>query len=247
MDDSQESLEIQAPTLEEALAQAASRFGVDEDALEIEIIEEGTKGLFGLGSRSAHIRVRPRSEDPRPPSEPVATRTALDRPAAGPEAIEEADDDEIIEVARDTVIELLQRMGVQSEVHAHWADKDPHARIRPLLIDISGRDLSILIGRRGQTLSALQYITRLIVSKELKRPVAVVIDVEGYRARRERQLRQLARRMAQQAIELGRTMSLEPMPPNERRIIHIELRANTQVNTESVGEGDQRKVTIIPA
>jgi spoIIIJ-associated protein len=103
-----------------------------------------------------------------------------------------------------------------------------------------------LIGRRGETLSALQYITRLIVGKELHKPIAVVIDVEGYRARREQQLRRLARRMAQQTIERGRTMSLEPMPANERRIIHIELREHSQVYTESVGEGEKRKVTIIP-
>ncbi|MEE8567530.1 MAG: R3H domain-containing nucleic acid-binding protein, partial [Anaerolineales bacterium] len=103
-----------------------------------------------------------------------------------------------------------------------------------------------LIGRRGETLSALQYITRLIVGKELKQPVAVVIDVEGYRARRERQLRMLARKMAEQAIETGRTTTLEPMPANERRIIHIELRENPNVDTESIGEGDRRKVTVIP-
>jgi spoIIIJ-associated protein len=85
----------------------------------------------------------------------------------------------------------------------------------------------------------------LIVSKELDRQVAVVIDVEGYRARRERQLRRLAQRMAEQAIELGRTMVLEPMPASERRIIHLELRDHPRVTTESTGEGAQRKVTII--
>ena len=95
----------------------------------------------------------------------------------------------------------------------------------------------------------LEASTRLrardhIVGKELQRPVAVVIDVEGYLARRERQLRQLAKRMAQQALERGRSISLEPMPASERRIIHIELRDHPQVYTESVGEGDRRKVTI---
>jgi spoIIIJ-associated protein len=111
---------------------------------------------------------------------------------------------------------------------------------------LHGTDLSILIGHRGETLAALQYITRLIVGKELHRPLPIVLDVEGYRARRERQLRQLAQRMAQQAVERGRTMTLEPMPANERRIIHIELRDHAQVTTESIGEGEHRKVTIIP-
>ncbi len=104
----------------------------------------------------------------------------------------------------------------------------------------------MLIGRRGETLSALQYIARLIVGKEMHRPVAIVIDVEGYRARREETLRRLARRMADQALERGQTLTLEPMPANERRIIHLELKDNPRVTTLSVGEGARRKVTIIP-
>ena len=119
-------------------------------------------------------------------------------------------------------------------------------KLRPLFVDIHGDDLSLLIGRGGDTLDAFQYIVRLILGKELKKPVPVIIDVEGYRARREQTLRRLARRMADQALERGRTLSLEPMPPNERRIIHIELRENPDVRTQSVGEGDRRKVTIIP-
>jgi spoIIIJ-associated protein len=136
-------------------------------------------------------------------------------------------------------------MGIEANVSAKWGEKDDTSRLRPLHIDVVGKDLSILIGRRGETLSALQYITRLIVGKELRQPVMIVIDVEGHLARREQQLRQLAQRMAQQVVERGRTMTLEPMPANERRIIHIELRDHSEVYTESVGEGDRRKVTII--
>jgi spoIIIJ-associated protein len=116
----------------------------------------------------------------------------------------------------------------------------------PVSVDVNGDDLSILIGRRAETLNALQYITSLIVSKEIGRYVPIIVDVEGYRVRREGQLRQLARRMADQAIKTGRRQILEPMPANERRIIHIELRENPKVSTESVGEEPRRKVTIIP-
>ncbi|HOV05793.1 MAG TPA: R3H domain-containing nucleic acid-binding protein, partial [Anaerolineaceae bacterium] len=105
--------------------------------------------------------------------------------------------------------------------------------------------LSILIGRRSETLNALQYITSLIVSKELNRWVPLMIDVQGYRNRRERQLRQLGRRMAEQAVQSGRKQTLEPMPANERRVIHMELRNHPQVYTESVGEEPNRKVTIL--
>jgi spoIIIJ-associated protein len=136
-------------------------------------------------------------------------------------------------------------MGVRAKIEARWGEAQEPEQVRPLLVDILGNDLSILIGRRGETLAALQYITRLIVGKEVGEPVAVVVDVEGYRARREHQLRQLARRMASQAVDYDRTMTLEPMPANERRIIHLELRDHQDVYTESVGEGEHRKVTII--
>ena len=113
-----------------------------------------------------------------------------------------------------------------------------------ILVNIEGDDLSILIGRRSETLNALQYITSLIVGKRLNRWVPLMIDVQGYRARRERQLRVLARRMAEQAIHTGRRQVLEPMPANERRVIHLELRDHPQVATESIGDEPNRKVTI---
>jgi spoIIIJ-associated protein len=115
-----------------------------------------------------------------------------------------------------------------------------------ILLDIQGDDLSILIGRRSETLNALQYITSLIVSKELGKWVPLMIDVQGYRKRRERQLRQLGRKMAEQALQTGRRQVLEPMPANERRIIHLELREHPDVITESAGDEPNRKVTITP-
>ncbi len=113
-----------------------------------------------------------------------------------------------------------------------------------VLVNVEGNDLSILIGRRSETLNALQYIASLIVCKRLDRWIPLMIDVQGYRARRERQLRQIARRMADQAVHTGRRQVLEPMPANERRLIHLELRDHPQVATESVGDEPNRKVTI---
>jgi spoIIIJ-associated protein len=137
-------------------------------------------------------------------------------------------------------------MKVRAQVDASYGEPDdPKGRI-PVQIDIRGDDLNILIGKRSETLNALQYITNLIVSKELQRSISVMIDVEGYRLRRTNQLRQLARRMADQAVKTGRRQALEPMPANERRIIHIELRDHEGVTTESIGEDPHRKVTIVP-
>ncbi len=115
-----------------------------------------------------------------------------------------------------------------------------------LALNLRGSDLSNLIGRRGETLDSLQYLTRMLAAKELAHYVNVVIDVEGYKAHRMQTLQQLARRMAERVATTHKPAALEPMPSNERRIVHLTLRDHPQVRTESVGNGENRKVTIIP-
>jgi spoIIIJ-associated protein len=137
-------------------------------------------------------------------------------------------------------------MHIKAEVSSCYIEPADENDDRLVMVDIQGKDLSILIGRRSETLNALQYVTSLIVSKELNRWVPLMIDVQGYRSRRERQLRQLGRRMADQAVQTGKKQVLEPMPANERRVIHLELRDNAYVTTESTGDEPFRKVTIVP-
>ncbi|MCD4685146.1 MAG: KH domain-containing protein, partial [Anaerolineae bacterium] len=160
-------------------------------------------------------------------------------PASADELVEDA------QVGMAALQEVLSKMYIEAEVIAYRAPAEDN-ETPPWVLQIQGNDLGMLIGRRGETLSALQYITRLIVSRELQRRANIVLDVEGYKSRREKQLRQLAQRMADQALQMERTVTLEPMSPYERRIVHLELRSNSDVETESVGEGDHRKVTIIP-
>ena len=245
MSESQPSLEVIAPTIEEAIAKGARELGVDEDQLNIEVLDEGNKGLLGVGSRQARVRLTLVSAEEQP--EPLQS-TSTEAASTPREAEPDAEDEQALtlQLATEAVEDLLQHMDVEADIEARWGEPDAPGKLRPLFIDIHGQDLSLLIGRGGETLDSLQYIVRLILGKELKKPVPAIIDVEGYRARREQTLRRLARRMAKQALERGRTLSLEPMPPNERRIIHIELRENEEVRTQSVGEGDRRKVTIIP-
>jgi spoIIIJ-associated protein len=229
---------VTAPSIEEAIARGAAELGVSPEAVDVQVLDEGGKGMFGLGVRQPRVRLTLKGAGP------ASVESDAEEYTPRVELTEE--DAEALRVAEDTLHELLQRMGVEAVVRARWGEPTGPEAPRNVLVDLHGSDLSILIGHRGETLSALQYITRLIVGKELHRPLPIVLDVEGYRARRERQLRQLAQRMALQAIERGRTMTLEPMPANERRIIHLELRDHAQVTTESIGEGDHRKVTIIP-
>lgn len=238
------SLEVIAPSVEEAIQQGSAELGISPEMLDVEILDDGGKGFLGLGGRQARVRLTISF----PQDEEVEEKAPEAQPTSAPSVTpEDVEFEQIALVATEAVVdELIQRMGFVADIKVRWGEKDEGSRIRPLLVDLNGDDLSLLIGRRGETLAALQYITRLIVGKEASRPVAVVIDVEGYRVRREAQLRKLARRMAQQATELQKTMTLEPMPANERRIIHVELRDDPDVYTESVGERDRRKVTIIP-
>jgi spoIIIJ-associated protein len=138
-------------------------------------------------------------------------------------------------------------MNLEASVSATFGDPGDNLPHPPILVDIKGDDLSVLIGRRAKTLNALQYITRLILGKELEHGIPLSIDVEGYRERREMQVRQLARRVADQVADTQREQALEPMPPNERRFAHLELQDEELVYTESIGAEPNRKVIIYPA
>jgi spoIIIJ-associated protein len=266
MSENRASLEIIAPTVEEAVAKGLEDLGLPQDAVEIEVLDPGSRGLFGLGSRQARIRLMIKSaqraqkaaepaihEDVHQgPDEPVAEEEAeQEAPVAEVRPISDAqkqiEDDFTLQVARDTVMDLLEKMKINhAEVTAEFGEADDARSKVPVLVDVRGKDLSILIGPRAETLNALQYIASLIVGKELGHAIPMVVDVEGYRKRREQQIRQLARRVADQAVKTGRRQILEPMPANERRLVHIELRDNPNVTTQSVGEEPRRKVTIIP-
>ena len=247
------TLEIIAPTTEEAVERGLEQLGLTEDMVEIEVLDGGSRGLLGLGGRQSRVRLTVKSfETLIDEHEPVFTGDAdseeITLEPSSVHAIDLADlseeDQQNVKSVRSVVIELLERMRVKADVSARYIEPQDEKDQRVVLVDVEGKDLSILIGRRSETLNALQYITGLIVSKELGRWVPLLIDIQGYRSRRERQLRQLGRRMADQAVQTGRKQTLEPMPANERRIIHLELRDHPQVFTESVGEEPYRKVTI---
>ncbi len=242
-------IDVTGPTLEAAIEQGLEQLGLTRNDVIIEIIEEGTRGVLGLGARDAQVRLTPlRAAKPAPPpvsSRPISQGRA--QPPTEPVSLPIAElTDQEARVAGEVVQDLLRRMGIDARVQAHRAEAAEEEGEPPWVLDIQGRDLGVLIGRHGETLDALQYITRLIVSRETQGRANIVLDVEGYKMRREVSLRKLAATMAAQARQLGRTMTLEPMPPNERRIIHLALRDDHTVSTESVGAGENRRVTIVP-
>ena len=163
------------------------------------------------------------------------------------EEIPESDQDDEAQIARVVLGQLLEHMEIVGRIVVRRAHPGEPGESVPWVLDVMGGNLNNLIGRRGETLAALQYITRLITSRELQRRSEVVVDVSGYKARRAQTLHNLALRMADEAIERDHVVTLEPMPPHERRIVHLALRDRGDVVTRSVGEGAARKVTIVPS
>lgn len=155
-------------------------------------------------------------------------------------------DSNITEVARGVLEALLEKMGVAASVIPQDKEVVGEEDPVPVVFDIEGDDLGILIGRRGQTLACLQFILRLVVGHQTKTWLPIVVDVEGYKQGRFEKLQALAYRLAEQVKDRGKPFTLEPMPAYERRVIHITLADHPDVSTESVGLGDARKVVIRP-
>jgi len=278
------TLEIIAPTVEEALQQGLAQLGLTADAVSIEVLDSGTKGLFGLGGRQVRVRLtvnpppgeyKPAVVDlpaeevkektkpaPRSDRKPASAKKAESAPKAkepkprhaekkptAAEApakkVERPDHDQLLETAEQVVSKLIFHLGMKAQVSANYDDASTDDR-RSIQVDVRGEDLSDLIGRHAETQTAFQHIASLIVGKQSQQWVQLTIDVEGYRSRREKQIRQLANRMADQVTKTGRKVTMEPMSANERRVVHIELRGHPAVTTESTGEDPYRKVVILP-
>lgn len=330
--------EFKAKSVDEAIEEGLTTLGLTREAVDIEVINKGSRGIFGIGSEPAVIRLTVRATPPAVEQPPLASATPPNSPVAQPaittevqapsattanstaavetivqentlassvsatDALEagvadestdeqfsdeefedEADqddlsyaprvplvttasEDELATMAADMLSEIIHLMGFKADVTASWQDDDQEddeeevegvaedapesveageeRRNRYLHLDIEGTDLGPLIGRRGETLDNLQYLLRLMINQKIHKWKNIIIDVEHYKERRLNQLRQLAARMADQVARTGRAISLEPMPANERRIVHMVLRDHPDVYTESYGEGPRRKVHI---
>jgi spoIIIJ-associated protein len=237
------TLEVIAPSVDNAVEQGLTQLGLPREEVDVEILDSGSHGFLGLGGRQVRVRLTVKGAETG--SSGIDSDYSEQRPSKKTVTTPEFKEDQLIEFTQETVENLVALMKVEARVSAHFGEQGENGET-PVLVDIRGDDLSVLIGRRSETLNALQYIAGLIVSKQAGHYVQLVVDVEGYRNRHERQLRQLARRMAEQAIRSRRKQVLEPMSASDRRIIHIELRTNPEVDTLSVGEEPNRKVTILP-
>jgi len=217
---------MSARTVDEAIELGLKELDADRDEAEVEILSRGKAGFLGIGAEVAQVRV---------------TRISAGRNSAGMPTTGEGETT-AAGVATAAVGRILEAAGV-NVTRTLRAANDPESG--GPIIDLAGEDSGLLIGRRGQTLQALQFLVNLIVRKQFE-GVRVVLDVENYRQRREFQLRDMATKVAVRVTQTNRSITLEPMPPADRRIIHTSLTDNPDVSTESTGEGEGRKVTIMP-
>lgn len=314
---SEDSVVITAPSVEEAILLGLTRLTATRDQVEIDVLDEGSRGFLGIGAREARVRVtrvpmqrrraptprtspveeraepvpakpiepapdesatqpearpasskatkptsseegpatqqtRPRPQTAQPtPSDterPEAAKTAPSPRSASqaekaprvPERADGLDRERLADIAREIARNLLQDLDV--EVSIEWLDED-----RPTLwISLEGRDANSLVGPRARNLHAVQYLFRSLIYHKLDGDYNVVVDADGYRKRKRRSLESLAESNAERAVEIERTVRLRAMPAHERRIVHITLRSDDRVTTESVGKGRDRAVTIIP-
>ena len=211
--------EISARTVEEATMVALAQLGVTREEVDITVLKKGKSGLLGVGAEDAKIKVMLLDdEDERQPG-----------------AMSDAAD-----TARQVLIDILHAMGIQATVDVTGSGDEGV----PVTLIIEGDDLGVLIGRRGQALSSLQYLVRLIVAEKLKKWVSINVDVDWYKKRHYEALKKLALRLAEQVAKRRRPITMEPMPPDERRIVHITLADDPDVMTQSTGDGDGRRVVI---
>lgn len=230
-----ESIEVEARTTDEAIRQALEQLGLGRDEVEVEVLAEGRAGVFGVGSQNARVRVTVIGEAYEDEEE---------------EEEEEYDGaavallDESASTARETLERMLDLLEFPNVVTIRNVGRE--RGLTTIVLDVAGDDVGLLIGRHGETLSSLQFLLNIGLQEPLGRRARVVVDVEHYRDRREQSLRGMALRTADRVRRERHPMTLQPMPANERRIIHLALQSNPYVSTESTGEGPERRVVISP-
>ncbi|MGB1253013.1 MAG: RNA-binding cell elongation regulator Jag/EloR [Candidatus Promineifilaceae bacterium] len=268
-------VETQGATIAEAIETGLAQLGVSRQEVALEVIEQGSLGVLGIGKRDATVRLTvmnsgyeteetPAAVADREPAAveeveetPVVQEISAEpaRPAAparvenaGPPTPYQPSDEQLqreVEVAEEIILTLIEKMELDATVTVEIGEKDDRG-LRVPNVEINGSELGALIGQRGDVLNRLQFLVRSMTSQALEDKSTLVLDIDGFREERIQTLIDVAKRTADKAINFRRPLALEPMPPHERRIIHMTLRNDARVTTESKGEGDRRRVRVIP-
>ncbi len=239
------SIEIRARTVAEAVALALAQLGKDRDDVMIAVLDAGESGDEAL------VRVTVVDDDEAPPA---AFDDEPEPPNLMPADLEPATEasDDVAVIARTILETMLKHMdihGYVTAVRSHEPTEDGKLE-ETITLHVEGADeqaMGLLIGRRGETLASMQFLINLMVSRKVKHWPQMIVDVGNYRQRRRESLEGLARRMADRVRQTGRSITLEPMAAYERRLVHLALRSDMTVYTQSAGDGESRKITIYPA
>ncbi len=239
----------EGPTVAEALDAALDEMGVQQDAVEFEVLNEASKGLLGAGGKPARVRVwlKPTTVDVVSGNEngeltddrPEIQQASEDSTPGGMYLTED-ELDAIADAGVTAIQDILLNLGIEAEVEEYEGDEGE------IILDIVGDDLGLLIGRHGRTLDALQILVSAIANRRLDQRHPLVVDVSGYRHRRRMKLEEIARRAADRASRQRRPVALRPMTSFERRVIHMLLRDDRRVVTESEGDEPRRMVVVHP-
>ena len=231
------TLEKSARTEDEAIAAALAELGLDRDDVSVEIVERAKSGFLGIGASPAVIRVSYEAEDEpaAPAAAPKAEATAAPAKAAAAAVVDENED--YAEIRR-FLTGLLERMGVTADIEISPRENGG------VNVNLSGSGMGAIIGRRGETLDAIQHLTNYVVNRGSEKRLHISVDAECYRSKREESLTRLAEKMAEKAIKYKRSMALEPMNSYERHVIHTALQNYEGVTTNSTGVEPNRRVVV---
>ncbi|MEI2612531.1 MAG: RNA-binding cell elongation regulator Jag/EloR [Candidatus Promineifilaceae bacterium] len=286
---SKRTIEMKGTDVDSAIAKGLAEMGLNRDEVTIDILDEGSRGLFGLGGRPALVRLTATAVVPEvaptrlspvePPARPAPVVTAPVKPPVAaappppptptptptpkpkPTVVEHEESEEEVEeqgplseaelaaeaaAVTEVVQTILNYLSIIADIQVTVSEPDDMTGRQINMVNLTGNDLGMLIGQRGETLDSIQFIARLMVSHKLQRKATFTLDVESYRLRRKEALARLAERMARKVTKQRRPVTLEPMPPHERRAIHMALRNFKGVYTQSTGTGDRRRVRIYP-
>lgn len=227
------SLESIAPTVEEAIEKGLEQLNLNREDVDVQILDEGKKTIFRFASRQARVKLLVKSADAELPSHPDIKVINNEN---------EANQETLVV---DTLRNIIDYLDIDAKLQTSVEEQDDDRR--PVIkINIEGDDLKFLIGKKSEVLNALQYLLSLMVSHKESQWVPIQLDVQNYRGRREGEIQKMARLIADQVVETGKRQSLEPMGASERRMVHMALRKDDAVYTESVGEEPNRKIFIYP-
>ncbi len=262
--------EFYAASVQEAVAKAANRLGINQNELSYQVVDQGNSGFLGIGARDARIEVdappaegAEEAKSPQdilytPPTEKVAVAEVPDERAAEADAVDEESQsggadiapepsEDAEKIPQDALDETERRVTVLLDAMGLGARVEVYDAGGYVAVDVSTDDTALFIGQKGETIDALQYLINASVNRSRTSRVRIVLDAEGYRQRRVEALQGMAHRSARKALREHRPVELPPMNPAERRVVHLFLRDNPRVTTESEGAGDARRVLISPA